>query len=152
MATAGSTLGVALMHTVSSHMGRKIIEGDRKSRSIAFVERKIERYGGIAIAFAALAPPGFPFTPFIVLPAVLQYPLKKMAAIIAVCRLTRFGVEGVLARVYGKRLIAMANSPFVEKLVFVLVVISVVGSAISVGGWIQKGKASRAGGHAAVEI
>ncbi len=151
MATTGSTLGVALLHTVSSHMGRKIIEGDKKSRRVAFVERKMEQYGGIAIAVAALAPPGFPFTPFIVVPAVLQYPLKKMAGIIAVCRLMRFGVEGLLARVYGKRLIELANSPLLQKLVLALVVISVVGSAVSIWGWIQKGKASRAAGRPAVE-
>ncbi|HKD04578.1 MAG TPA: hypothetical protein VKB79_01640 [Bryobacteraceae bacterium] len=152
MATTGSTLGVTLLHTVSSHMGRKIIEGNKKSRRVAFVERKMEQYGGIAIAVAALAPPGFPFTPFIVLPAVLQYPLKKMAAVIAVCRLIRFGVEGALARVYGKRLIEMANSPLVEKFVLALVAISVVGSAISIWGWIQRGKASRAAGHRAVQM
>ena len=151
MATVGSTLGVALLHAVSSHMGRKIVEGEKKSRRVAFVERKIEQYGGIAIAVAALAPPGFPFTPFIVLPAVLQYPLKKMAAIIAVCRLVRFGVEGALARVYGRRLMEMANSPLLQKVVLALVAISVVGSAISLWGWIQKGKASRAAGRQAVQ-
>jgi membrane protein YqaA with SNARE-associated domain len=152
MATTGSTLGVTLLHTASSHLGRKIIEGNKKSRRIAFVERKIEQYGGIAIGFAALAPPGFPFTPFIVLPAVLQYPLKKMAAIIAVCRLVRFSVEGILARVYGKRLIEIANSPLLQKFVLVLVVISIIGSAISIWGWIQKGKASRTAGRHAVEM
>jgi membrane protein YqaA with SNARE-associated domain len=151
MATAGSTLGVTLMHVIASHMGRKVIEGDKKSRQVAFVERKIERYGGIAIAVAALAPPGFPFTPFILVPAALQYPLKKMAAIIAVCRLTRFGIEGLLARVYGKKLMEMANSPLLEKLVLALIAISVVGSAISIWGWIQKGKARHAAGRPAVE-
>ena len=140
MATIGSTLGVALAHVVSSRMGQKVIEGNQKSRQVAFVEKKIEQYGGIAIGFAALAPPGFPFTPFIVVSAALQYPLKRMAGIIFVSRFIRFFVEGWLARIYGRKVLEMAQSPALEKFVLVLVAISIVGSAISLVGWIRRGK------------
>jgi len=140
MATVGSTLGVCFAHLVSSKIGRKAIEGDNKSRQVAFVEKKIEQYGGFAIAFAALAPPGFPFTPFIVIPAALQYPLKKMAGIIFISRAVRFLVEGWLARVYGRRVLQMANSPLLQTFMLVLVAVSIVGSVISVWGWVKKGR------------
>lgn len=141
MATIGSTLGVAIAHLVSSRMGQKVIEGPKKSRTVAFVERKMEKYGGIAIGVAALAPPGFPFTPFIVVPAALQYPLKRMAAIILVSRFIRFLTEGLLAKLYGRRVLEMANSPTLQTFVLVLVIISIVGSAISIWNWIRRGKA-----------
>jgi membrane protein YqaA with SNARE-associated domain len=140
MATVGSVIGVSFAHLVSSKVGRKAIEGDKKSRQVAFVERKIEQYGGFAIAFAALAPPGFPFTPFIVVPAALQYPLKKMAAIILAARAVRFLVEGWLARIYGRRVLEMANSPALQTFVLVLVAVSIVGSVISVWGWVKRGR------------
>lgn len=143
MATAGSTCGVALVHYVSSRMGRKAIEGEKKSKQIAYVEQKVEKYGGLAIGLAALAPPGFPFTPFIVVPAALQYPFWRMLGIIAVCRAIRFSVEGGLALVYGRRILDMAKSPTVQTFVIVLVVVSIVGSALSIYGWIQKGKQAR---------
>src|SRR6266567_2827518 len=41
MATAGSVVGVAITHWVSAKGGRKGIEGDRKSKRIAYVERKV---------------------------------------------------------------------------------------------------------------
>jgi membrane protein YqaA with SNARE-associated domain len=140
MATIGSTLGVSFAHFVSSRMGQAVIEGKKKSRQIEFVERKIAQYGGLAIGVAALAPPGFPFTPFIVVPAALQYPLKRMASIIFVCRLVRFLLEGWLALIYGRSLLRLADSSALQTFVLVLVAISVVGSIISVWGWIQKGR------------
>lgn len=140
MATLGSTLGVALAHYVSSKGGKKLIEGKRKSKRIEYVEKKIEQYGGWAIAVAALAPPGFPFTPFIVVPSALQYPRAKMLWIIAGCRAIRFAIEGWLALIYGRRILAMAKSPALQWGIGALVVISIIGSAFSVWGWVQKGK------------
>jgi membrane protein YqaA with SNARE-associated domain len=145
MATIGSTLGVALAHYVSSKGGQKLIEGKHKSKQIEYVEKKIKRYGGWAIAVAALAPPGFPFTPFIVVPAALQYPRGKMLWIIAGCRAIRFAIEGWLALIYGRRILAMAKSPAIQWGIGVLVVISIIGSAFSIWGWVRKGKTKQAG-------
>lgn len=144
LATLGSTLGVALAHYVSSKGGKKLIEGEHKSKQIAYVEKKIEKYGGWAIGFAALAPPPFPFTPFIVVPSALQYPRAKMLWIIAGCRAIRFAVEGWLALIYGKRILALAKSPALEWGIGALVVISIIGSAFSVWGWLKKGKSKPA--------
>jgi membrane protein YqaA with SNARE-associated domain len=140
MAAAGSVGGVAVVHWVSSRTGQKAIEGEKKSRQVAYVERQMKKYGGLVIGFAALAPPGFPFTVFIVAAAALQYPLKKMLAIIGVCRLARFLLAGWLATIFGKRIIEFAKSPFFQGAVLVLVAISIVGSAWSVWKWIQKGR------------
>jgi membrane protein YqaA with SNARE-associated domain len=138
MATVGSTLGVIFCHFVCSRMGEKAL--GKKTRAMAYVEGKVERYGGLAIGVAALAPPGFPFTPFIVVPAVLHYPVRKMAAIIFGCRLVRFLVEGELARIYGRHLIRMAESHAVTDVVIGLIVVSVIGSATSVLGWVRKAR------------
>ena len=144
LATLGSTLGVALAHYVSSKGGKKLIEGDRKSKRIEYVQKKIEKYGGWAVGLAALAPPPFPFTPFIVVPAALQYPRARMLWIIAGCRAVRFAIEGTLALVYGRRILAMAKSTAIQWGIGVIVVISIIGSAFSIWGWLQKGKAKSA--------
>ncbi len=141
MATAGSTIGVALAHVVASRTGKKAIEANGKSRKVAFVERKVKQYGGLAIAAAALAPPGFPFTAFIVASAALQFPLRKMLAIIASCRLVRYLLVGYLALVYGRRILEMAKSPAVETFLVALIVVSVAGSVFSIWGWVKKGRA-----------
>jgi membrane protein YqaA with SNARE-associated domain len=140
MATAGSVIGVAFTHWVSANGGQKGIEGDNKSRRTAYVERKVKEHGGIAIATAALMPPPFPFTPFIIVAAALQYPRRKMLAIIAGCRALRFAVEGSLALIYGRKIIAMAKSPYVEGFIIAVVVISMTGSAWSIYSWIRKSR------------
>ena len=144
MATAGSTIGVALAHFVSSRTGKKAIEGDHKSRKIAFVERKVQQYGGLAIAVATLAPPGFPFTAFIVAAAALQFPLGKMLAIVASCRLVRFLVVGWLALYYGSRIMDMAKAPAFQIFLTVLIAVSIAGSIFSIWGWVRKGRGARA--------
>ncbi len=143
MATLGSTLGVALAHYVSSKGGKKLIEGKHKSKRVEYVEKKIEKYGGWAIGFAALAPPPFPFTPFVVVPAVLQYPRARMLWIIAGCRAVRFAIEGWLALIYGRRILALAKSPALQWGIGALVVVSIVGSAFSIWEWVKKSKAKQ---------
>jgi membrane protein YqaA with SNARE-associated domain len=140
MATVGSVGGVDFTRWVSAKGGRKGIEGDRKSRRIAYVERKVQEHGGIAIATAALMPPPFPFTPFIIVAAALQYPRKKMLAIIAGCRALRFAIDGSLALIFGRRIIRMAQSPYVQGFIIALVVISMVGSALSIYNWVRKSR------------
>ena len=145
MATVGSTLGVFFAHWASSRVGQKAIEGKHKSRQVEFVEKKVEKYGSAAIALAALAPPPFPFTPFIVVSAALQFPLKKMLGIIFLCRAIRFSIEGWLAVIYGRRILAIANSSWLQNAIIALVAISIAGSVFSVVGWIRKSGRGSAG-------
>jgi membrane protein YqaA with SNARE-associated domain len=140
MATAGSVAGVAFTHWVSAKGGRKGLEGDRKSKRLAYVERKVKENGGIAIATAALMPPPFPFTTFIVVAGALQYPRRKMLWIIAACRGVRFAIEGCLALIYGRRIIQMAQSRYVQDFIIALVAISIAGSAWSICSWVRKSR------------
>lgn len=140
MATAGSIAGVAFTHWVSSRGGQKAVESSGKGRRAAYVERKIKERGGIAIAAAALMPPPFPFTAFIIVASALQYPLKKMLAVIAVSRGLRFAIDGVLALIFGRRIIRMAQAPWVKGFIIALVVVSIAGSAWSIFGWIRKSR------------
>jgi membrane protein YqaA with SNARE-associated domain len=140
MATAGSVAGVDFTRWVSAKGGRKGIEGDRKSKRIAYIERKVKEHGGIAIATAALMPPPFPFTPFIIVAAALQYPRRKMLAMIDGCRSLRFVVDGLLAVIFGRKIISMAQSPWVQGFIIGLVVISMVGSAYSIFHWVRKSR------------
>jgi membrane protein YqaA with SNARE-associated domain len=140
MATAGSVAGVDFTRWVSAKGGQKGIEGYHTNKRLAYVERRVRENGGIAIATAALMPPPFPFTPVIIVAAVLQYPRGKMLAIIAGCRGLRFAAEGCLALIYGPKIIGMARSPWVQGFIVALVAISMVGSAYSIYSWVRKSR------------
>ena len=137
MATIGSVIGVEFTRWTSAKGGRKVIEDSKRTQ---YVERKVKEHGGIAIATAALMPPPFPFTPFVIVAGAMQYPRNKMLAIIAGCRFLRFGIEGGLALIYGRRIIAMAKSPVLQGFIIALVVISMVGSAWSIYTWVRKSR------------
>jgi len=140
MATIGSVAGVALTHWVSAKGGEKGLEGERRSGRMAYIERKVRERGGIAIATAALMPPPFPFTPFIIVAAALQYPRRRMLTIIFFCRALRFTTEAWLAVVYGRRIIRMAQTPWVQDFILAVVAISTIGSAISIVNWVKKSR------------
>jgi membrane protein YqaA with SNARE-associated domain len=140
MATVGSVAGVALTHWVSAKSGRKGLKEERRSGRMAYIERKVKERGGFAIATAALMPPPFPFTPFIMVAAALQYPLGRMLAIIAVCRGLRFTIEAWLAVVYGRRIIGLAQTPWVQNFILAVVGISTIGSTVSIVNWVKKSR------------
>ena len=138
MATVGSVLGVAVTDWVSRKGGQKGLEKNGSSRRMNYVKRRVEEHGGLAIGIAALMPPPFPFTPFIIVASALQYPRKKLFPIIGSCRAARFVMEGSLALLYGRGIIRMAQSPRFEEFIIGLVVISIAGSAWSIYGWVRK--------------
>jgi membrane protein YqaA with SNARE-associated domain len=140
MATAGSVIGIAFTHWVSAKGGQKSLQGKAKSRRLAYVERKVNENAGIALATAALMPPPFPFTTFIVVAAALQYPRRKMLLIVGGCRALRFAIDGTLALIYGRRIVQMAQSPWVQDFVIALVAISIIGSAYSIWSWVRKSR------------
>lgn len=140
MATAGSVAGVEFTRLVSARSAPKELGKAGKGGRAAYVERKVREHGGIALAIAALMPPPFPFTLFVIAAAALQYPRKKMLPIIAGSRGLRFAIDGVLALIFGRRIIRMAKAPGFETFILVLVAVSIVGSVVSVWSWIRKSR------------
>ena len=63
-----------------------------------------------------------------------------MLAIVAGSRGLRFAIEGSLALLYGRRIIALAESPYVKGFIIALVVISMLGSAYSIYNWVRKSR------------
>ena len=138
MAAAGSVLGCLALDLISRKGGEKGIEKLLPAKRLQYVKKRVKKNAGWALAFASLMPPPFPFTPFVIASAALQYPRKRLLAVIAASRLVRFSIEGVLAIVIGQKIIAFGKSPVVVWGVLVLVVLSVAGSAISIYEWIKR--------------
>ena len=138
MAAAGSCLGCALTSEIGRKGGEKGLDTRVPRKRLNYVKRRIKERGGWALAFASLMPPPFPFTPFILVAAALKYPRKKLLAVIGASRLARFLLEGTLAIFIGGRVLAIARTSAVQDSVWALVVISIVGSVISIYRWVKK--------------
>lgn len=139
MASAGSVIGCLFTDYVCRKGGEKGLK-DFSGRSFQYVERKIKKNAGPALAMACVLPPPFPFTPFIIVMAAMQYPRWKMLGIVAVGRAARFSIEGVLALIYGRQILAMAKNSVLQGTIIALVVISIVGSVWSVFTWIKRAR------------
>jgi membrane protein YqaA with SNARE-associated domain len=140
MSTVGSVLGCLLVDVILRRAGEKGLEKHLPARRIEYVKRKVTDNAAWALIVAAIAPPPFPFTPFVMAAAALQYPRKKMMALIGAARMVRFTTLGVLALFFGKRILHWADSGVVQVILIGLVVLCTVGSIVSVVGWIRRSR------------
>jgi hypothetical protein len=93
-----------------------------------------------ALGFASLMPPPFPFTAFVAAAAALGYPRRKLLTVVGVTRLARFLVEGVLAIIFGTRILRLAALPIVQHAVVALIVVSIGASAVSLSSWVKRSR------------
>jgi membrane protein YqaA with SNARE-associated domain len=143
MASAGSVLGCLIIDWVSRKGGKAGLDRLLSGRESKYVKRKVENNAGWALAWASILPPPFPFTAFVIGAAAFQYPRKKLLGIVGVGRLVRFFALGLLAIVFGERILRWAKTPGVQIAILALVAISVVGSVLSIVSWIKRSKKAR---------
>ncbi len=146
MSTIGSVLGCLLMDVILRKAGEKGLEKHLPARRLEYVKRKVTRNAGWALVVASLAPPPFPFTPFVMAAAALQYPRKRMLLVVGAARMVRFTGLGVLAFYFGRRILRWADNDVVRAVLIGLLVFCVVGSVISVYGWLKRSRNSDARG------
>lgn len=143
MAAAGSLLGCALTDAVARKGGEKGLENHVPAKRLEYVKKRVKNNAAWALSFAALMPPPFPFTAFVAAAAALQYPRKKLLALVGASRLVRFSIEGTLAILMGRKLLRLARTRTFEDAVVLLMVVSIVGSVISVYAWARRSRAGR---------
>jgi membrane protein YqaA with SNARE-associated domain len=143
MSTAGSVLGCLLVDLVFRSAGEKGLEKHLRPSRLEYVKRKVTQDAAWALVLASIAPPPFPFTPFIMAASALQYPRKKLLVVTGAARMVRFTGLGVLALFFGARILQWAQGGVVQGLLIGLVVICVIGSAVSVVGWIRRSRGGR---------
>jgi len=144
MSTIGSVLGCLLIDVPMRRLGAKGLEKHLSPKRLSRVRAKVGKNVGRALAVASLAPPPFPFTPFVMAAAALQYPRKRLLFVIGVTRMARFVLFGLLALRFGERILGWAQNSVVQALLIILIVVCIVGSVISVYGWVKRSRSVQA--------
>ena len=95
------------------------------------VQRRVSHSAAVSVAALAIVPPPFPFTGFVLTSGALGVDPYRFFATLAAVRLLRFLVEAGLAARYGRGILAWMKSPAFEFVVGTLIVLAIVGTAIS---------------------
>ena len=105
--TAGSLSGASLAYRLSS-LG--VLH--RRIKGVAFdrVKAFLKRFGNLALSLAALFPPPFPTSVFVLCAGATRYRFASFVASFGVGRACRFVLLAYLASVFGRRLVTKAWS------------------------------------------
>ena len=131
LATAGSAVGAVVTYSIGRKLGEvglaRIVSPQRLER----LQGRVKEGGAVAMALPALLPPPFPLTPFILTCGALDVNLRRFLLTFVSVRLLRFGAEGLLARYYGRRVLAVLQSDTFQTIVVVFAVVAVAGTIAS---------------------
>jgi len=131
LATGGSLAGATFTFWIGRKLGDHGLERLVSERRLERVRCRVKDSGAIAMAMAALLPPPFPLTPFILTCGALDVNKWRFFGTFGAIRLLRFGVEAVLARIYGERVLRVLQSDAFQTVIMGFVVIAVLGTIVS---------------------
>ena len=131
LATAGSVTGAAVTYWVGKKGGEMGLERFVPQRRLDRLRCRLQKQGAVAMAFAALLPPPFPLTPFVLTCGALEVDRRIFFGTFALMRLIRFGTEATLARIYGRGVLRMIESDQFQAVVVAFIVIAVIGTLVS---------------------
>ncbi|HET8547368.1 MAG TPA: VTT domain-containing protein [Bryobacteraceae bacterium] len=144
MATAGSLIGVTLTDYVSRKLSEEGIERMVNPKRLETLRRRLKKHTWWALGLAALLPPPFPFTAFVIAAAAIQIARWRILTAIAAGRAVRFLALSLLAAKYGRQVLRIADRPEVEYFVLGLAAVSVIGSVLSAMKWVRSARRAHA--------
>src|SRR5580765_5214818 len=131
LAAAGSVTGAAITYWVGRKVGQMGLEHFVPSHRFERFRRRVQKQGASAMALAALLPPPFPLTPFVLTCGALEIDRWTFLSTFGLMRLIRFGAETALARVYGRGVLRLIESQPFQMVVVGFIIIAVAGTLIS---------------------
>jgi membrane protein YqaA with SNARE-associated domain len=106
IAASGSVLGCLILFHITRRGGQAVLHKRFSKRNVERVEGFFAKHGALCLIIPSLCPPPTPFKIFVATAGALQYPRRRFIISILVGRFTRYTVEGVLAAVYGQKVLA----------------------------------------------
>jgi len=131
LATLGSIGGAALTFWMGVKIGEKGLDRWAPPARLEKVRARVRRSGAIALAVLDLLPPPFPFTLFVLAAGALEVRATIFFVTLTLCRLLRFGVEALLAVVYGNSVLAWLDTDLFHDIVGFFILVAIALTAIT---------------------
>jgi membrane protein YqaA with SNARE-associated domain len=142
-ATAGSLMGCTITDLLSRKLGEAGLEKMVDPRRLESVQARLKKHTFWALGLAALIPPPFPFTVFLIGASAIQISRWRVLTAVGVGRFVRFAALSLLATRYGTQIIRLSERDEVQYVVIGLAVVSIIGSAFSVAKWVRSSRRPR---------
>ena len=123
---AGSIAGAALTFWMGVKIGEKGLDRWVPERRLDQIRSRLREKGAVALAILDLVPPPFPFTLSVLAAGALEVDMWTFFVTLLVCRIFRFGLEALLAIVYGRSILSWLESDLFYDIVMACVVLAVV--------------------------
>ena len=104
-AAAGSVIGCLLLYSIMRRGGQALLRRRFKAEHILRAEKAYARFGVLALAVPAVLPPPLPFKIFVATAGTLEYPRWRFLLTVMIARSLRYYTEGILAVLYGRRVL-----------------------------------------------
>jgi membrane protein YqaA with SNARE-associated domain len=102
MTTLGSILGCLALYTVGRKGGNPLLKRRFSPETVAWAEKRYERFGVLTVVVPSILPPPTPFKVFVLIAGVFELPTWEFIGAVAVGRTIRYAMWGVLAVLYGQ--------------------------------------------------
>jgi membrane protein YqaA with SNARE-associated domain len=143
LATCGSVAGAALTFWMGVKVGEQGLDRWVRPKRLHQIRLRVRNSGAIALAVLDLIPPPFPFTPFVLAAGALEVKVRTFFVTLMVVRLFRFGLEAVLAKLYGPRILTWLDSDLFHMIVSFFIVVAVALTAVSIVRLVQATRSPR---------
>jgi membrane protein YqaA with SNARE-associated domain len=139
-ATAGSLIGCTLTDIVSRRIGEAGLAKMAGEGKLEHVQQRLKKHAFWVLGSAALMPPPFPFTVFLIAASAIQISRWRVLTAVGLGRFVRFVALSLLAVQFGRGILRLSEREEVQYFVVALAVISIAGSALSIAKWVGAGK------------
>jgi membrane protein YqaA with SNARE-associated domain len=131
LTTAGSIAGAVVTYAIGARIGDEGLGRLVPKRRLERFQNRMKTIGPLTLGLSAVLPPPFPLTAFILTSGALHVPMARFLLVFGVARLLRFGTEALLARRFGTSLLHVFESEVAQRMALGLVVVAVLGTAIT---------------------
>lgn len=128
----GSLVAAALTYWIGRSAGHIALPRLVSPRHLERIKVRLAKADVGSVAAAAVLPPPFPLTPFILTYGALDLDRGRFFLVFGVMRLVRFGAEAVLARHYGEHVLNALQAASVPRSVIAIVLAAILATTAAV--------------------
>jgi membrane protein YqaA with SNARE-associated domain len=131
LVTLASLVGAVLTYWVGRTAGFAGLPRLMPAHQLERMKSRLDTAGSSALAAAALLPPPFPLTAFLLTCGALDFDRRRFLFVFGITRLVRFGAVAVLARHYGEAVLHMLDAQSLQRAVTAFALVGLAAAIVT---------------------